>query len=85
MLFLLNAATASAIGTLLLVQAWHVVVLGAASGSMIFFFEDRIRLDGFKFGLEVADSIAMGAAVGATTGVGKVIAIVLSFFAITAP
>lgn len=52
---------------------------------MIFLFEDHIRLDGLELGLEVADGMAMGAAIGATTSISEGVAIVILFFAGTAP
>lgn len=44
---------------------------------MVFFLEDGICLDSLEFGLEVADSMTMRTAVGPTTGIGEVVAIVL--------
>ena len=52
---------------------------------MVFLLEDDIRLDCLELGLEVADRMAMGAAIGATTSVGEGVAIVSLFFARTAP
>lgn len=81
---LFNAGTAGAIEAVRFVKA-HGLIFHFSLGSVIFLFEDYIRLDGLEFGLEVADGMAMGAAVGATTSVGEGVAIIVLFFARTAP
>ena len=52
---------------------------------MEFLLEDDVRLHSLELGLEVADGVAMGAAIGATTSIGEGVAIVFLFFAWTAP
>jgi hypothetical protein len=61
----------------------HVSILGLST--MIFFLEDRVSIGSLEFGLEVTDGMAVGAAVGATTGVGEVVAIVLGLVSRSAP
>ena len=47
---------------------------------MIGLFENGIGFDGFELGLEASETAGTeGAAVGATTGVGEVVAVVLGF------
>ena len=53
--------------------------------AMVLFLEDRIRLDSLEFGLEVADGVTMRAAIGTTTGIGEVIAIILGLVTRSAP
>jgi len=81
---LFNAGTASAIEAVRFVEA-HGLIFHVSLSSMIFLFKDHIRLDGLELGLEVADGMAMGAAIGATTSIGEGVAIVVLFFAWTAP
>jgi len=52
-------------------------------GAVELFFEDGVLVDGFKLGLEVAESL--GAAVGAAALVDKVVPIVLRLFSGDAP
>ena len=52
---------------------------------MVLFLEDRIRLDSLEFGLEIADGVTMRAAIGTTTGVGEVVAIILGLITRSAP
>lgn len=52
---------------------------------MVFLFEDWICFNSLKLCLEVIDSITMSAAIGATSGIRKIITIVSGFFAVTAP
>lgn len=84
-ILLLYASRADAIGALPLLECQMVVHCGVVLGPMNVFFKHWISLDSFKFGLEVVDGMTMGAAVGAATGVGKVVAIVLRLVAWGAP
>ena len=52
---------------------------------MVFLLEDRIRLDSLELGLEIADGVTMGAAIGTTTGIGEVVAIILGLVTRSAP
>jgi len=78
-IFLINAlgAVGAADGRLLfeLLANW---------GAVNFFFEDGLGLDGLEFGLEVFEA-GVGAAVGATTRVRQVVAVVFNLDAFTAP
>ena len=58
------------------------VILGCA---MELFLEDRIRLDSLEFGLEIADGVTVRAAIGTTTGIGEVVAIILGLVTRSAP
>jgi len=53
------------------------------SRSVHVFLEDGVGVSGLEFGLEVAESL--GAGVGSTASVAEVVAVVLTFLAITAP
>ncbi|KAL8243821.1 hypothetical protein R6Q59_010079 [Mikania micrantha] len=53
------------------------------TGSMKFFLEDWVGVNAFELGLEVIQGLST--AVGATTIVGKGIAIILNFVAVTTP
>ena len=52
---------------------------------MICLLKDGIGFDSFEFGLEIANGVAVRAAVGTTTGIGEVVAIVLRFVTRSAP
>jgi hypothetical protein len=82
---LLNAPAAGTLRTILLFKSEAFFLVGAAGGSMVFLLEDRIGFDRFEFSLEVTDGITMGATIGTATTVGKVISVVLGFFADMAP
>ncbi len=58
---------------------------GVVLGAMDVFLEDWIGLNGFKLGLEAVDGVAVGAAIGATTSVGEIVAIVLGFVPRSSP
>ena len=83
MFLLLNTSPAATLGTILLLQCKHVFRIHLAGlRSMKLLFEDRIGLDRLKLGLEITNVVTVGgAAVGATTGVGEIVAVVLGFFA----
>lgn len=53
--------------------------------TMVFLLEDRVRLGRLEFSLEVANSSAVRAAIGATTGIGEVVTIVVGLVAGCAP
>lgn len=84
-ILLLYASRANAIGALPLFKCQMVIHGGIVFGPMNVFFEDRIRLDGFKFGLEAVDGMTMRAAIRATTGVGEIVAIILRLVAWSTP
>ena len=73
---LINARTTIAIHRVCLLQSGMLIVL-IVLGPMIFLFKDRIGFDCFELGLEISDSMAMGAAIGAATSIDEVIAQVL--------
>lgn len=50
---------------------------------MQLFLKDRVGVNSFKLGLEIAQH--MSAAVGATTVVGEIVAVVLRLFTLTSP
>ena len=77
MFFFLNAATADATSAISLFELQTVIHPGLIFGTMIFFLEYGIGFNSLKFGLEVANGVTMSTAVGATTGIGEVVAIVL--------
>ena len=52
---------------------------------MKFLLEHRLGLEGLEFGLEVGDGMAVRAAIGTTTGIGEVVAIVLALLAWGSP
>ncbi len=52
---------------------------------MVLFLEDRIRLDSLELSLKIADSVTMRAAIGTTTGVYEVVAIILGLVTRSAP
>lgn len=53
--------------------------------AMVLFLKDRIRLDSLEFGLEIVDGVTVRAAIGTTTGVGEVVAIILGLVTRSAP
>ena len=61
------------------------LLLSLAGRAVVFLFENRVRLNGFEFSLEVVDGVAVCATVGAAAGVGEVVPIVFGFFAVAAP
>ena len=85
MLFLVDTGTAGAIGRLCLLQTDVIILHVRLVGSVEFFLEHGLRLDGFEFGLEIRDGMTMRAAIGATTGIGEVVAIILPLLARGAP
>ena len=53
--------------------------------AMVLLLENRIRFDSLKLGLEVTDSVTVRAAIGTTTGIGEVVAIILGLVTRSAP
>ena len=83
---LFNAAPAGALSRLLLLKPKVIGVLALGRSPVVGFFEDRIGLDGFKLSLEARKATgAEGAAVGAATGIGEGVSVVLGFDASLAP
>ena len=85
MLFFLNAPTADTISAVSLLKSQMLIHLSLILRSMVFFFKNWIGLDCLELGLEVTNGTAMRTAVGATTGVCEVVAIVLRFIPRSAP
>ena len=77
MLLFLNATTADTIRAISLLETQMLIYPPIILRPMIFFLKDGIGLDGLEFGLEVANGMTMGAAVGTTTGIGEVVPIIL--------
>ena len=84
MLLFLNAVVADAIRAIPLFETQMLIHPGILC-PMIFFLKDRIGLDSLELGLEVTKSMTMRAAVGTTTGIGEVVAIVLRLVTRGAP
>ena len=85
-ILLLDASSAGALSRLFFLESKLFGILAIGRSSVIGFFKDRIGLDGLKLGLEARKtSSTEGAAVGAATGVGKVVSVVLGFVAGLAP
>ena len=82
---LLHASSADAVSTLSFLKAQMLIRLYIIFGPMNVLLKDRIGLESFEFGLKAVESVAMSAAVGATTGVGEVITIVLGFVTRSSP
>ena len=86
MLFFLNATTADTIRAISLLEAQMLVYPDIILlCSMVFFLKDRIGLNSLKLGLEVANGTTMRTAVGTTTGIGEIVAIVLRLITGGAP
>lgn len=85
MLLLFHTGHAGAVSALGLFQAhmllFHVLVLR----SVIVFFKHGLGFDCLELGLEIGDVMPMGAAIGTTTGIGELIAIVLALLTWRAP
>ena len=77
MFFFLDAATADATSAISLLEVQMVIHPGLIFGTMIFFLKYGIGFNSLKLGLEVANGVTMSTAVGTTTGIGEVVAIVL--------
>ena len=82
MLLFFNTPTAGAIGSLHLIE---IIFITHSSVKVFLKHDISIGIFGFKFGLEVAQIVSLSAAVGATTSVGEIVTIILSFVAGTAP
>ena len=85
MLLFFNAATAGTVHTVPLLETQMLIHASIILCSMVFLLKDGISLDGLKLGLEIANGTAMGAAVGTTTGIGEVVAIILRLVTRSAP
>ena len=86
MLLFLNTTTADTIRAISLLEAQMFVYPSIILlCSMVFFLKDRIGLNSLKLGLEVANGTTMRTAVGATTGIGEIVAIVLRLITRGAP
>lgn len=78
MLLFLNATTADAIRAISLLETQMLIYPSIIlCCPVVFFLKDGICLDRLELGLEVANGMTMGTAVGTTTGIGEVVAIVL--------
>lgn len=81
--FLINAASmCAAVNALFLGQCGSRIDV-VLVGSMKLLLKDRVLINGLELGLEVAEDCS--AAVGSTSLVGKVVAIVLRLLAVTTP
>lgn len=85
MFFVIHAHTAGTASTLSFRQAHVLCVQFLTPRFVEVLLEHGLRLDGFEFGLEIGDGMAMGATIGPTAGVGELVAIVLALFAGGAP
>lgn len=83
-LLIVDARSTSAVSAVGLVKT-HGFLLHVCFSSVVLLLEHHFWLDGLKLGLEVANVVTMGAAVGATAGIGEGITVVVLFFARTAP
>lgn len=78
MLLFLNATTADAVRAISLLETQMLIYTSILlSRSVVFFLKDGIGLDSLEFGLEIANGMTMRAAIGTTTRIGEVVAIVL--------
>ena len=84
MILLVHAYSVSAICAVGLVKT-HGLRFHIGLGPMVFLLKDNLRFDSLELGLEVAKGVTVSAAIGATTGIGEGIAIVILFFTGTAP
>lgn len=86
MFLFLNTTTTDTIRAISLFKAQMLVYPGIIRlCSMVFFLKDWIGLDSLKLGLEVANGTTMRTAVGTTTGIGEIVAIILRLIAGGAP
>ena len=53
--------------------------------AMVLLLKDRIRLNSLELGLEITNGVTMRAAIGTTTGIGEVVAIILGLVTRSAP
>lgn len=81
----LDTSSAYTISALPFLECQILIHVRVVFGSMDIFLEDWIGLDSFEFGLEAVDGVTVGAAVGATTSVGKVVAIILRLVTRSSP
>lgn len=81
MLILFHTGHAGAISALCLFQSHMLLFHVLRLSPVIVFFKHRLGFNGLELGLEIGDVMAMGATIGATTGIGELVAIVLALFA----
>ena len=81
----LDTSRANAISTLSLFKATHMSFIILLNLRAILLLEDRISFDGFEFGFEIGDVVAMRAGIGATTRIGEIVAVVLGLVTRGAP
>lgn len=84
MLLFLNATTADTIRAISLFET-QMLICPSSFRPMVFFLKDGIGFDSLELGLEVANGMTMRTAVGTTTGIGEVVAIVLRLVTRGAP
>ena len=58
------------------------LILGS---TMKLLLEDRVGLKGLELGLEIGDVVGVLAAIGAATGIGEIVPIVMGLFSRSAP
>ena len=85
MFLLFHACTAGAISALGLFQAHVLIIHILYLSSMKVFLKHGIRFDSLELCLEIGDVVTLGAAVGTTPGIGKIVAIILAFLAWVTP
>ena len=85
MFFFLNAATTDATSAISLLELQMFIHPGLIFGTMVFFLKYGIGFNSLELGLEVANGMTMSTAVGTTTGIGEVVAIVLRLVTRGAP
>lgn len=74
---LLNAGSADAVSTVTLLKIQRLVHFGIVLRPMNILLKDRIGLNSLEFGLETIQTMAVGATIGATTGIGEIVTVVL--------
>ena len=85
MFFFLNAATADATSAISLLEVQMFIHPGLIFGTMVFFLKYGIGFNSLELGLEVANGMTMSTAVGTTTGIGEIVAIILRLVTRGAP
>lgn len=82
---LFNADSASAVSTLAFLKPQMLVRFSILFRPVNILLEHRIGLKGLELGFEAVEGVAVSAAVGATTGVGEVVTIILGLIARSTP
>ena len=85
MLLFLNASAADTVRAVAFFEGQTLIFCSTVLCSMIFFLKYGIGFNSFKLGFEVTNGTTMRTAIGATTGVGEIVAIVLRLITGCAP